>query len=169
MCGIAGIYAYRVTGKAVDEGELTEIRDAMASRGPDAFGSWFGHERRIGLGHRRLSIIELNERGAQPMASADGARVVVFNGEIYNHAALREELTAKGHSFRSTSDTEVLLALYAAEGEAMLSKLRGCTPSPSGTSEGAGFFWRATPTASSLSTSRTTGRLCASRRRSPRC
>ncbi len=125
MCGIAGIYAYRVTGKAVDEGELTKIRDAMASRGPDAYGSWFGHERRIGLGHRRLSIIELNERGAQPMASADGARVVVFNGEIYNHAALREELTAKGHSFRSTSDTEVLLALYAAEGEAMLSKLRG--------------------------------------------
>lgn len=125
MCGIAGIFAYRDAAPAVDETELRAIRDAMAARGPDAFGAWIEANARLGLAHRRLSILDLSERGAQPMASEDGSRVVVFNGEIYNHAELRADLESRGFRFRSTSDTEVLLALYAADGEAMLPKLRG--------------------------------------------
>jgi asparagine synthase (glutamine-hydrolysing) len=125
VCGIAGIFAYRDAAPAVDETELRAIRDAMAARGPDAFGAWIEADARLGLAHRRLSILDLSERGAQPMASEDGSRVVVFNGEIYNHAELRADLESRGFRFRSTSDTEVLLALYAADGEAMLPKLRG--------------------------------------------
>ena len=91
MCGIAGIYAYRSTAKPVDRDELIRMRDHMASRGPDGSGEWYSADGRVGFGHRRLSIIDLSSRGAQPMQTADGRLVVTFNGEIYNYRALRSE------------------------------------------------------------------------------
>ena len=97
----------------------------MAARGPDGKGEWVSDDGRVGFGHRRLSIIDLSDAGAQPMASADGTLVVTFNGEIYNYRELRRGLEAKGHVFRSQSDTEVLLHLYAEKGEAMVHELRG--------------------------------------------
>ena len=101
------------------------MRDHMAARGPDGAGEWYSADQRVGLLHRRLAIIDLSERGAQPMASADGQLVIVFNGEIYNYRELRRELEAEGCVFRSDSDTEVLLQLYARDNEQMLAKLRG--------------------------------------------
>jgi len=97
----------------------------MAARGPDGVGEWYSSDERIGLGHRRLTIIDLSERGAQPMASADGRLVVTFNGEIYNYRQLRASLERRGYAFRSQTDTEVLLHLYAEKGEAMVGELRG--------------------------------------------
>lgn len=125
MCGIAGIFPYHYASLDVDRGELRRIRDHMAVRGPDGCGEWFSADNRVGLGHRRLAIIDLNERAAQPMMSADRRLVITFNGEIYNHLALRRELEAKGYIFRTESDTEVLLHLYADKGEAMVKDLRG--------------------------------------------
>jgi asparagine synthase (glutamine-hydrolysing) len=125
MCGIAGIYAYHYAANPVDRDELRRIRDHMSARGPDGFGEWFSEDGRLALGHRRLSIIDLSDAGAQPMASADGKIVVTFNGEIYNYRELRKDLEAKGRRFRSQSDTEVLLHLYAEQGEAMVHSLRG--------------------------------------------
>lgn len=97
----------------------------MAARGPDASGEYFSQDGRVGFGHRRLSIIDLSEKGAQPMASRDGRFVVTFNGEIYNYRELRAALEHKGFVFHSQSDTEVLLHLYADKGEAMVHELRG--------------------------------------------
>jgi asparagine synthase (glutamine-hydrolysing) len=125
MCGIAGIYAYHYAANAVDHAELRRIRDHMAARGPDGFGEWYSSDERVGFGHRRLTIIDLSERGAQPMASADGKLVVTFNGEIYNYRQLRASLEARGRKFRSQTDTEVLLHLYAEKGDEMVHELRG--------------------------------------------
>jgi asparagine synthase (glutamine-hydrolysing) len=125
MCGIAGIYAYHYAANAVDRAELRRIRDYMAARGPDGLGEWYSQDERVGFGHRRLTIIDLSDRGAQPMMSADGKLVVTFNGEIYNYRQLRASLEAKGHRFRTQTDTEVLLHLYAQKGEAMVHELRG--------------------------------------------
>jgi asparagine synthase (glutamine-hydrolysing) len=125
MCGIAGIFAYRMSADSVDTAELRLMRDYMAARGPDGAGDWIAPDGRVGLGHRRLSIIDLSDHAAQPMQSSDGKLVVTFNGEIYNHAALRAELEAKGYAFRTHSDTEVLLQLYAAKGATMVDDLRG--------------------------------------------
>jgi len=125
MCGIAGIFAYHYAANPVDRGELQRMRDHMAARGPDGAGEWHAADGRVGLAHRRLAIIDLSERGAQPMASQDGRTVVVLNGEIYNYRALREKLEAEGRVFRTQSDTEVLLHLYAAKGADMVRDLRG--------------------------------------------
>lgn len=125
MCGVAGIYAFNHAAPPVSRDELRAIRDQMAARGPDGHGEWFSSDGRVALGHRRLSIVDLSERAAQPMASADHQLIVSFNGEIYNYPALKKELEAKGHIFRTTSDTEVLLHLYAEKGDAMLQDLRG--------------------------------------------
>ena len=125
MCGIVGVYAYRSTAGAVDRDELVRIRDHMALRGPDSSGEWYSADGRIGFGHRRLTIIDLSSRGAQPMQTTDGKLVVTFNGEIYNYRALRSGLEAKGYVFCSNSDTEVLLHLYADRGPDMLRALRG--------------------------------------------
>src|SRR5215813_1536703 len=125
MCGIAGIYAYHYAANAVDRAELRRIRDHMAARGPDGVGEWYSQDERVGFRHRRLTIIDLSERGAQPMTSADGRLVVTFNGEIYNYRKLRATLEAKGHRFCTQTDTEVLLHLYAQKGEAMVHDLRG--------------------------------------------
>jgi asparagine synthase (glutamine-hydrolysing) len=96
----------------------------IAHRGPDDSGVYL-NDLGIGLAFRRLAIIDLSPLGAQPMASPDGKVVIVFNGEIYNYRELRDELAARGVGFRGHSDTEVLLQLYLAEGEAMLSRLNG--------------------------------------------
>jgi asparagine synthase (glutamine-hydrolysing) len=125
MCGIAGIFAYRGSAAPADVEELRRMRDFMQRRGPDASGEWLSEDRRVALGHRRLSIIDLSDRASQPMANADGSVLISFNGEIYNYRTLREQLIAKGHSFRTTSDTEVILNLYAEYGEALVDHLRG--------------------------------------------
>ena len=125
MCGITGIFAWHSAAPTVNRDELAAIRDQMAARGPDGQGEWFSPDGRTALGHRRLAIIDLSEGGAQPMQSADGQLVVCFNGEIYNHLELRKALEAKGCVFRTNSDTEVLLHLYAEKGVGMLQDLRG--------------------------------------------
>jgi asparagine synthase (glutamine-hydrolysing) len=125
LCGINGVYAFHYAANPIHEDELLRSRNAMAARGPDGAGLWVSSDRRVGFGHRRLSIIDLSEAGAQPMWSSDGRFLVTFNGEIYNYKALRRELEARGHLFRSHSDTEVLLQLYAAKGPEMVRDLRG--------------------------------------------
>ena len=125
MCGLNGIFAYNPSANLPGEKELVATRDAMTARGPDGAGFWWNKDRRLGFGHRRLSIIDLSEAGAQPMRSADGRFVVVYNGEIYNYPELRGELEAQGVSFVSNSDTEILLHLFERSGEAMLQRLRG--------------------------------------------
>jgi asparagine synthase (glutamine-hydrolysing) len=99
------------------------MTDRMRLRGPDAAGVWTGNG--VALGHRRLAIQDLDARSNQPMVSTDGKYCITFNGEIYNFHELRRELEAEGAAFRTTSDTEVLLALYARDGERMLPRLRG--------------------------------------------
>lgn len=125
MCGLNGIYAYAVDAPAIDREELLRTRDSMWARGPDGVGAWYSSDGRVGLGHRRLAIIDLSELGAQPMSTNDGRYTISFNGEIYNYAALREELACAGTVFRGHSDTEVLLHLYRRDSVDMLQKLRG--------------------------------------------
>lgn len=125
MCGIAAIFAYHPSAPGVDRQELKRIRDAMSLRGPDGAGEWFSSDGRMGMGHRRLAIIDLSEKAAQPMSSQDGNFVISFNGEIYNYKELRTQMEKRGRVFRSHSDTEVLLHLYEEKGEAMLLELRG--------------------------------------------
>jgi asparagine synthase (glutamine-hydrolysing) len=123
MCGINAIYAHRADAPPVDPDELLRTRECMRLRGPDASDAWISDDRRVGLGHRRLAIIDLSPGGAQPMRR--GERVLIFNGEIYNFRELRARLETKGRTFTSHSDTEVLLELYDLMGEAMLGELRG--------------------------------------------
>lgn len=124
MCGIVVIYGYG-GGAPVQAEELRRACDFMRLRGPDGEGQWRSDDGTIGLGHRRLAIIDPSPSGAQPMTTADGRLTITFNGEIYNYQALRDELEQQGCQFRSTSDTEVLLHLFARDGEAMLGRLRG--------------------------------------------
>src|SRR5829696_9099392 len=125
MCGINGIVRLAETAPPIDSGELVRTRDAMTARGPDGAGAWVSPCGRAALASRRLAILDLSPAGAQPMASADGRFHIVLNGEIYNFRELRQELERTGERFRSRSDTEVVLALYAREGTAMLARLRG--------------------------------------------
>jgi len=125
MCGIGAIFAYGRDAPRIDRDALLRIREAMALRGPDGAGSWHSEDDRCGLAHRRLAIIDLTAAAAQPMASADGRYHITYNGEIYNYRALRDELKRDGVAFVTDSDTEVLLALYARDGAAMLDRLRG--------------------------------------------
>lgn len=125
MCGIAGIYRYTDADAPVDEAELLRIREHMQARGPDGAGLWLEDKRQVGLAHRRLSIIDLSERANQPMLSSDGRFVISFNGEIYNYREIKAELKALGCEFRTQSDTEVLLQLYARDGDEMVHKIRG--------------------------------------------
>jgi asparagine synthase (glutamine-hydrolysing) len=99
--------------------------NAIAHRGPDDSGQFFDGLAGVGLGHVRLSIIDLSPLGHQPMVDSSGSLVIVFNGEIYNFQELRVQLESEGYIFRSQSDTEVLLALYQVHGEAMLPLLNG--------------------------------------------
>ena len=97
----------------------------MRARGPDASGYWESDGRRVALAHRRLSIIDLSERGAQPMADEKRGRRVIYNGEIYNYQSLRRDLEEEGYAFQSDTDTEVLLYLYAEHGRGLVERLRG--------------------------------------------
>jgi asparagine synthase (glutamine-hydrolysing) len=121
MCGIAGIYNYK-TLEPVSERLLKSMNDSLAHRGPDAEG--FYQSGPIGLGHRRLSIIDL-DAGHQPMTNEDETVWVVFNGEIYNFPELRDFLISKGHCFKTRSDTEAIVHLYEEQGEACFASLRG--------------------------------------------
>ncbi|HUP61793.1 MAG TPA: asparagine synthase (glutamine-hydrolyzing) [Thermoanaerobaculia bacterium] len=123
MCGINAIFAYRADAPRVDADELLATRECMRTRGPDAADQWISDDGRVGLGHRRLAIIDLSPAGAQPMRR--GENVIIFNGEIYNYRELRARLEARGERFISHSDTEVLLAMYEVMGEAMFAELRG--------------------------------------------
>ncbi len=125
MCGIVAIFGYGDNAPQVDREELRTIRDSMINRGPDGKGEWFSEDGRVGLGHRRLAIIDLSKNGAQPMKTRNDRFVVTFNGEIYNYRELRESLKSKGYVFESQSDTEVLLHLYADRGRDMVHDLRG--------------------------------------------
>jgi asparagine synthase (glutamine-hydrolysing) len=112
-------------GLPLEAETLVRMRDTMDHRGPDDAGIYISPDGKLGLGHRRLSILDLSSLGHQPMATPDGRYWIAFNGEIYNFRELRAELESNGHRFRSTSDTEVLLALYAEYGPKMLHRLRG--------------------------------------------
>ncbi len=121
MCGIAGILSYR--GGAVKPDAVRRMTDIIAHRGPDGEGVWV--DGAIGLGHRRLSIIDLSSLAAQPMVSRNNTAVITFNGEIYNYRQLTSMLQGKGFTFSTRSDTEVILKLYEAYGVECLAHLRG--------------------------------------------
>ncbi len=121
MCGIAGIVKFNPRA-AVDEARVKRMRDALAHRGPDGAGCWTDGQ--AALGHRRLAIVDV-AGGHQPMTNEDGTVWITFNGEIYNHAALRAGLEARGHRYRSRSDTETILHLYEEHGERAVEKLQG--------------------------------------------
>jgi len=127
MCGIAGIIVNKdLRGESFDLKKcILGMSDAMSARGPDNYGNWFRGDGLVAFGHRRLSIIDLDERANQPMYSNDDRYVIVFNGEIYNYLKLRKELQDKGYTFKTNSDTEVILAMYSFYGENMLSRLHG--------------------------------------------
>ena len=121
MCGIAGVL--NLTGEPVAPAALKRMTDAVAHRGPDGEGHYAANG--VGLGHRRLAIIDLSDAARQPMASADGRLQIVYNGELYNFRELRAELEPLGHRFRSRSDTEVLLAAWAQWGTKALERFNG--------------------------------------------
>ena len=126
MCGIAGAVAAHAPGEAF-RATVETMKAALAHRGPDGEGIWAGAgpDDPACLGHRRLAIIDLTDTGAQPMHSADGNLVLVCNGEIYNHKALRRGLEGRGHAFKGRSDNEVILPLYAEHGARCVGHLRG--------------------------------------------
>ena len=121
MCGIAGIV--HVDGQSVDQNVLNAMTDALLHRGPDGRGTFVDNN--VGLGHRRLTILDLTEKGAQPMISTHGNVVITYNGEIYNFREKRKELEKKGYTFSSECDTEVLLNLFCEYGVSCLEHLRG--------------------------------------------
>ena len=123
MCGIAGIVNLR--GRPIEQSEIRILTDQLAHRGPNGAGYWFSAQRHVALGHRRLAIIDPGPGGYQPMASADGCHVIVYNGEVYNFLELRKELQATGERFRSESDTEVILAAWRNWREGMLTRFNG--------------------------------------------
>jgi asparagine synthase (glutamine-hydrolysing) len=127
MCGIAGVLSFTNSAFRVSEPYLTRMRDVMAHRGPDGAGIFVSPDRRLGLGFRRLAIIDLSERAMQPMSNEDGTLWVVFNGEIYNHAEIRAELERRGgHRWKTDhSDTEVILHAFEEWGIDCLQKFRG--------------------------------------------
>src|SRR5256886_9742117 len=121
MCAIVGIVKLDPRER-VEEVRLRRMRDILRHRGPDGAGLWV--EGPVGLGHRRLAIVDV-AGGHQPMANEDQTVWIVFNGEIYNHAKLRPELEARGHRYRTRSDTETILHLYEEEGESCTERLQG--------------------------------------------
>ena len=127
MCGICGAFRFdrADSRQEITEEVLIRMRDTLVHRGPDDAGVWISPDLRAGLAHRRLSIVDLSAAGRQPMSNEDGTIWVSFNGEIYNHLELRRSLEAKGHRYRSATDTESLLHLYEEMGSRFLEKLDG--------------------------------------------
>lgn len=122
MCGIAGIIDDR---NKVEPEHILDMTNAIRHRGPDDGGVWISLKSNVGLGHRRLSFLDLSENGKQPLANEDGTLLITFNGEIYNFRLLKDELLQLGHKFKSNTDTEVLVHAYEEWGEKMLNKLVG--------------------------------------------
>src|SRR5687768_7720554 len=108
MCGITAMFAFHYASLDISRDELGRTLNHMAARGPDDSGEWYSADGRVALGHRRLSIIDLSDKGRQPMLNADGTLVISFNGEIYNYQELRRSLQESGCIFESKTDTEVL-------------------------------------------------------------
>ena len=124
MCGIAGIYIVN-NPLTVKEETLVSMRDSLISRGPDDKGLYISKDKKLGLGFRRLSIIDLSKKGNQPMSNEDKSIYLVFNGEIYNFQELKEDLIIKGHHFKSRTDSEVIIHLYEEKREKCLDDLNG--------------------------------------------
>lgn len=122
MCGIAGQINF---SKQVDEKNIIAMTEAIRHRGPDGDGVYLNKSKTVGLGHRRLSFLDLSEAGKQPMTNEDCSLWITYNGEIYNYIELREELEKCGHQFRSHTDTEVILHGYEEWGTEVLQKLKG--------------------------------------------
>src|SRR5262249_39935432 len=127
MFGIVGALSFKNSSFVITEPYITRMRDTMVHRGPDGAGTWIAADRRVGFGHRRLSIIDVSESAAQPMSNEDGTLWVSFNGEIYNYAEIRTELESiGGHRWKTDhSDTEVILHAFEQWGIACLNKFRG--------------------------------------------
>lgn len=127
MCGIVGVMSFSESGFAVNASLIERMRDTMAHRGPDGAGAWISPGGKVGLGHRRLSIIDLSDCASQPMCNEDGSLWVVFNGEIYNHAEIRRELEAiAGHQWKTDhSDTEMILHAFEQWGIDAIHRFRG--------------------------------------------
>jgi len=127
VCGICGAFRFdrADSPQKITEEVLIRMRDTLVHRGPDDAGVWISPDLRAGLAHRRLSIVDLSSAGRQPMSNEDGTIWVSFNGEIYNHLELRRSLEAKGHRYRSATDTESLLHLYEEMGSRFLERLDG--------------------------------------------
>jgi asparagine synthase (glutamine-hydrolysing) len=121
MCGIIG----EISTKKIDTEKFIQMRDELTHRGPDDAGLYINQEGNVALGHRRLSIIDLTSSGREPMSDEDDSVWLTFNGEIYNHRELREELIKKGHRFKSRTDAEVIIHSYQEWGIDSLKKLRG--------------------------------------------
>jgi asparagine synthase (glutamine-hydrolysing) len=125
MCGICGIYEYGLSEPAITASLVVGMRDTMAHRGPDDAGTYISPDGRVGLGHRRLSIVDLSPAGRNPMSNEDESIWITFNGEIYNHQSLRPALIEAGHTYRSRTDTETIIHLYEECGLDFISKLEG--------------------------------------------
>ncbi|RMF34200.1 MAG: asparagine synthetase B, partial [Chlorobiota bacterium] len=125
MCGIVGIVEYAAQQPRISDELLERMSATIAHRGPDDAGTWVAPSRRCGFGFRRLAIIDLSAAGHQPMSTPDGRLTIVFNGEIYNHRALRAELEALGYRYRSRTDTETILYGYDAWGERVFERMHG--------------------------------------------
>jgi asparagine synthase (glutamine-hydrolysing) len=121
MCGIAGL----IGNRQVNASALYGMVAVQSHRGPDGDGFWFAADGRVALGHRRLAILDLSDKGRQPMADSSGQFIITFNGEIYNYLEIREELRQLGHYFCSDSDTEVILEAYKEWNEACLDRFNG--------------------------------------------
>jgi asparagine synthase (glutamine-hydrolysing) len=124
VCGICGSLSFSDHLKSSPEA-LLAMRESMIHRGPDDQGSWFSPDGRVALGHRRLSIVDLSPAGRQPMSNENGDIWIVYNGEVYNHASLRQELEMAGHVYRSRTDTETVLHLYEELGPDCIERLDG--------------------------------------------
>jgi asparagine synthase (glutamine-hydrolysing) len=116
MCGICGIYEYGASEPSINSSLIVSMRDTLTHRGPDDAGVYVTEDRRIGLGNRRLAIVDLSPAGHNPMPNEDGSVWITFNGEIYNHEALRPALESRGHTYRSHTDTETIIHLYEERG-----------------------------------------------------
>jgi asparagine synthase (glutamine-hydrolysing) len=127
VCGISGIFRFEGASPsgAIDAPLLLRMRDTMRHRGPDDAGVWISPDRRAGLAHRRLAIVDLSAAGRNPMSNESGSVWITFNGEIYNHAELREPLQRKGHRYRSATDTETIVHLYEEVGTEVFRHLDG--------------------------------------------
>jgi len=125
MCGICGVWEYQARSGQVDSPLIARMRDQMVHRGPDDSGEHIFDERRGGFGFRRLSIIDLSAAGHQPMHGCDQQLWLVFNGEIYNHARLRQGLKERGHRYASLTDSETILHLYEEKGVDFVNEIEG--------------------------------------------